>query len=95
MRAIPDLLKNAVGIAGKNADNATALAVMWQGSKDLDALAAISTHTLPVGSVTTTIQETPTQTGPADSFDDDEIERAIAEIKGAISKSSQITSGNN
>ena len=94
MRAVPDLLKTAVGIGGKNSDNATALAVMWQGSKDLDALATISTHTLPIGSVTTTIQETPPEPAAVDSFNDDEIEKAIAEIRGAIQKSSQITNRN-
>ncbi len=90
MRAVPELLKSAVEIAGKNSDNATALAVMWQGSKELDELTAISTHTLPVGEVQTTIQDVNTQPGFADSFDDDEIERAIAEIRGAINKSNQI-----
>lgn len=94
MRAIPELLKEAVAIAGKQADNATALAVMWQGSKDLDALASISTHTLPIGSVTTTIQEAPPEQNTVDSFDEHEIEKAIAEIRGAIQKSNQITSKN-
>jgi protein phosphatase len=94
MRAVPDLLKTAVGIGGKTADNATALAVMWQGSKDLDALATISTHTLPIGSVTTTIQETPIEAASVENFDEDEIEKAIAEIRGVIQKSSQITNRN-
>lgn len=98
MRAVPDLLKTAVGIAGKNSDNATALAVMWQGSKDLEDTTSISTHTLPVGMVSTTIQapleNVAGNAAPGDVFNDDEIEKAIEEIRGAIQKSSQITSRN-
>jgi protein phosphatase len=90
MRAVPDLLKSAVEIAGKTSDNATALAVMWQGSTDLDELTAISTHTLPIGEVQTTIQDVSTQPGSMENFDDDEIEKAIAEIRGAINKSNQL-----
>jgi PPM family protein phosphatase len=90
MRAVPDLLKSAVEIAGKNSDNATALAVMWQGSNDLDQLTSISTHTLPIGEVQTTIQDMRTQPGSIDNFDDDEIEKAIAEIRGAINKSNHL-----
>ena len=98
MRAVPDLLKTAVGIGGKNSDNATALALMWQGSKDLEDNNSISTHTLPVGMVSTTIQAPPenvaAQVNAGDIFDDDEIEKAIEEISCAIQKSSQITSRN-
>jgi serine/threonine protein phosphatase PrpC len=98
MRAVPDLLKTAVGIAGKNSDNATALALMWQGSKDLEDITSISTNTLPVGMVSTTIQAPPenlhASIAAGDAFNDDEIEKAIEEIRGAIQKSSQITSRN-
>ncbi len=98
MRAVPDLLKTAVGIAGKNSDNATALALMWQGSKDLEDINSISTNTLPVGMVSTTIQAAPenlhASVAAGDAFNDDEIEKAIEEIRGAIQKSSQITSRN-
>jgi protein phosphatase len=98
MRAVPDLLKTAVGIAGKNSDNATALAVMWQGSKDLEDITSISTNTLPVGMVSTTIQapidHVTAHAATGDVFNDDEIEKAIEEIRGAIQKSSQITSRN-
>lgn len=98
MRAVPDLLKTAVGIAGKNSDNATALAVMWQGSKDLEDITSISTNTLPVGMVSTTIQapidNVTAHAVTGDAFNDDEIEKAIEEIRGAIQKSSQITSRN-
>ena len=53
----------------------------------------ISTEALPQDLHSTTIQGGPVQGPAADmdaAFDDDEIEKAIAEIRGAIEKSSQI-----
>lgn len=94
VRAVPELLATAIGIAGKTSDNVTALAVMWEGNNQLhDPLTTITTHTLPIGSVTTTIQA-PRQTDleQADMFNDSEIEKAIEEIRSAIEKTSRITS---
>ena len=102
VRAVPELIANAVGIGGKHSDNATALAMMWQGSNSLTDTSTIITNTLPVGAVTSTIQELP-GAGSAESdeeekevdiFNDDEIEKAIEEIRNAIQKSSRITSRN-
>ena len=47
---------------------------------------------LPDNLVSTTIQANTEQESPSevDAFNDDEIEKAIAEIRGAIEKSSQI-----
>jgi PPM family protein phosphatase len=95
VRAVPELLTEATGIAGKSSDNATALAMMWQGSDSPVDSSTITTNTLEVGTVTSTI-EAP-QAGiqeEADLFDDAEIEKAIEEIRGAIQKSSTITSRN-
>ncbi|NMM36009.1 MAG: serine/threonine-protein phosphatase [Glaciimonas sp.] len=93
VRAIPELLDSAVGIAGKHSDNVTALAMMWDGSKVSDDEATITTNTLPLGEVTTTILAMPEgEKIEADAFDEAEIERAIAEIRGAIQKSARITS---
>lgn len=103
-RAVPELLRAALGAAGEGSDNVTALAIAWQGSSLGDALGAmgamtaaelstvISTEALPQDLHSTTIQGAPAPASPhADAaFDDDEIERAIAEIRGAIEKSSQI-----
>ncbi len=102
VRAVPDLLQAALRNAGDASDNVTALAIMWQGSSVVDSMGpvtmaelstVISTETLPVELHSTTIRDTPAQQAAAadvDAFDDDEIERAIAEIRGAIEKSSQI-----
>jgi PPM family protein phosphatase len=94
VRAVPELLTTAVSIAGKTSDNVTALAMMWEGTNQVDdALTTITTHTLPVGSVTTTIQAPRhADLEQADVFNDSEIEKAIEEIRGAIEKTSRITS---
>lgn len=93
VRAVPELLQNAVDIAGKNSDNVTALAMMWEGaSSSLNHTTTITTHTLPIGTVTTTIQAPRhADLENADAFDEAEIEKAIEEIRGAIEKSSRLT----
>ncbi|HAT29677.1 MAG TPA: serine/threonine protein phosphatase [Janthinobacterium sp.] len=103
VRAVPDMLRDALAIGGQHADNATALAIMWQGgavgsgsnSATGYLSTMISTEALPQNVVSSTIMGMP---GPDllehvhddDAFDDDAIEKAIAEIRGAIEKSSQI-----
>ncbi|HEV7816404.1 MAG TPA: PP2C family serine/threonine-protein phosphatase [Janthinobacterium sp.] len=105
VRAVPEMLAAALALAGPHSDNATALAIMWQGSPVLgldggagvtaDMSTVISTEALPQDLVGTTILGLPqaAETAPAaetDAFNDDEIEKAIAEIRGAIEKSSQL-----
>lgn len=96
VRAVPELLTTATGIAGKSSDNVTALALMWEGGHNLqDPNSTIITHTLPLGSVTTTIQAPRhADLEQADAFNETEIEKAIEEIRGAIEKSSRVTSKN-
>ena len=100
VRALPEMLATATAIAGEKSDNATALAIMWQGSPDVetpstvtaDMAAVISTMMLPDNLVSSTIQSGPAPVAPVDidAFNDDEIEKAIAEIRGAIEKSTQL-----
>jgi serine/threonine protein phosphatase PrpC len=98
VRAVPELIAMATTIAGATSDNTTALAIMWQGASEADLASAvtdstmISTRLLPENLVSTTIQSTPEPEVPLeiDAFNDDEIEKAIAEIRGAIEKSSQV-----
>ncbi|WP_317203831.1 PP2C family serine/threonine-protein phosphatase [Janthinobacterium sp.] len=99
VRAVPEMVGAALAAGGAHGDNVTALAIMWQGSAPVDGANSvafddagrISTEALPPDLVGSTIQGLP---GPAereaDVFDDDDIEKAIAEIRGAIEKSSQI-----
>ncbi|SNS27710.1 protein phosphatase [Noviherbaspirillum humi] len=95
VRAVPELIGMATAIGGKNGDNVTALAMMWEGAYNLEDASTIATHTLPVGSIATTIQAPlhPDLERP-DVFDDAEIEKAIDEIRKAIDKTSRITSKN-
>jgi protein phosphatase len=100
VRAVPELIAMATMIAGETSDNTTALAIMWQGTPDVetssslteDMATVISTQMLPENLVSTTIQANAEPDAPLeiDAFNDDEIEKAIAEIRGAIEKSSQV-----
>lgn len=93
VRAVPELIQMATGIAGRNSDNVTALAMMWESSDSSTASATtITTHTLPVGSVTTTIQAPRHADLEGSEYNDSEIEKAIDEIRNAIEKSTRLTS---
>lgn len=94
VRAVPDLVTTATELAGKGSDNVTALAMMWESSDtSSNSVNTITTHTLPIGSVTTTIQAPRhADLENSDTFNEHEIEKAIDEIRSAIEKSSRITS---
>ena len=92
VQAVPDMVAMAAAIGGARADNTTALAITWQGADAKGSLSpdVISTQMLPEDEVSSTIvagQPAPSET---DAFDEDEIEKAIAEIREAIEKSSQL-----
>jgi protein phosphatase len=93
VQAVPDMISTSLEVAGPKADNTTALAIMYQGedetASDLDM---ISTLMLPDDQVSGTIigEPEPSAASAADAFDEDEIEKAIAEIREAIEKSSQL-----
>ena len=91
VRAIPELISDALSIAGKTSDNVTALAIAWVNDSHVenDTDSSIVTLTLPVGSMTTTIQA-PGHPDPSDIDDLSEIdiEKAINEIRDAIEKTS-------
>ena len=98
VRAVPEMLANATAMAGEMSDNTTALAIMWQGSSaeegtatvTADMSTVISTMMLPEDLVSTTISSAQEAQAEIDAFDDDAIEKAIAEIRDAIEKSSQV-----
>ncbi len=99
VRAVPELVEVAVAVGGPTGDNTTALAIMWQGSlvdNEAGGATVISTEMLPDNLVSTTIAagaagglDTDIST-EIDAFNDDEIEKAIAEIRGAIDRSNKI-----
>jgi protein phosphatase len=91
----------ATAIAGPRSDNVTALAIQWQGAGAQSSDPAgpgddsvVSTMLLPEGEVTTRLAEQPAAAHGADpaleDFGDEDIEKAIAEIRDAIEKSSQL-----
>jgi serine/threonine protein phosphatase PrpC len=89
VQAVPDLVTMATTAGGPQGDNATALAIQWQGA---DAVAGdpsiVSTQELPEGAVNSRMDAPPP--GTEDPFGEDDIEKAIAEIREAIEKSSQL-----
>ncbi|GGY75541.1 PP2C family protein-serine/threonine phosphatase [Pseudoduganella plicata] len=94
VRAVPELLQAALRRGGEAGDNATGLAITWQGgagasdvpTEVMTTPSLISTDALPGDLHGSTI--TP-GTG-FDPFDEEEIDKAIAEIRGAIEKSSRL-----
>ncbi len=94
MRAVPDLIYLALLQAGAEADNTTGLAMTWEGTDLLDDNTGISTLMMPVGAVTTTIQASrPSEfegAAPTEPLSDDEIEKAIDEIRATIRKSNKL-----
>jgi len=97
VQAVPDMIGMATAIAGARADNATALAIQWQGAGNDSGSAAmpgddsvVSTQMLAEDDVSTRIDGQRVPGMEADPFDEDDIEKAIAEIRNAIEKSSQL-----
>lgn len=99
VQAVPDMIGMATAIAGPRSDNVTALAIQWQGAGDASAPvddSVVSTMMLPEGEVTTRLAEQPAAAAAhgadpaAEDFGDEDIEKAIAEIREAIEKSSQL-----
>lgn len=83
---MPQLVRQAVAYNGRFADNATGVALRWEG-RPADELPTLSSLNLPEGAVTTTIAiGNPSDETPVD-LSDEEIERAIAEIQEAIHRS--------
>ena len=82
--AVPELLRQAVSTAGAAADNATAVAMTWQ-----DDPAPIGAWSAPLPAdlaVTTTIALGEADADAAADVSDEEIERAIREIRDAIQR---------
>lgn len=93
--AVPEMVNMAAAIGGAGADNVTALGIMWQGADAADLLPnVISTQMLADDAVSSTIVAADPAPGELDSFGEDDIEKAIAdavaEIRAAIEKSSQL-----
>lgn len=88
MRAVPDLMNQAERRAGADADNLTSVAMTWN-EVDTAGPDSISTMTLPAGEFSSRIDGFE-QAAKGEYLSDDEIEKAIAEIRTAINKANKI-----
>ena len=84
-KSIPALMRQAEKSAGKDADNLTALAMTW--SEEESAGGGISTLTMPPGEFNSQMDASDAAQG-ADLSDDD-IEKAISDIKSALAKTNR------
>lgn len=84
--AVPALVDKALLVAGDHSDNVTALALEWETQEsDQEATGFTHTEQLDDSGFATTIQ--PMELDELDAFDDQAIERSIAEINAAIRRS--------
>jgi hypothetical protein len=84
MKGIPELLDTAELRGGKDCDNLSVVAMTWAETHRRAAPGEVSTQTLEAGGVSTQLEDF----SKADHSDlsDEEIERAIEEIRSAIRK---------
>jgi serine/threonine protein phosphatase PrpC len=86
--AVPELVEQALRVAGEKSDNVTVLAVEWEAAEDADSKTGISTLSMGEEVFASTIQATIGTEGSSDELDEAEIERSIREINEAIQRSS-------
>ncbi len=90
--AVPRLVDQALRRGGRHGDNVTVIAIDWETSGDFEPTHVISTDSISDGVFASTIQA-----GALDSlledFDDEAIERSIAEINEAIRRSNAARKG--
>jgi protein phosphatase len=94
MRAVPDLVAEALEAAGPDADNCTAVAMAWAGAEAVDMVppsdAPVSTLAIPDGGVATTIQFQRPGDELGAELTDDQIDEAVGEIQRAIQRASKL-----
>lgn len=85
MHSVPRALDLADARAGENGDNLSLIAMQWNVSHAGGAPSNVSTLTMPLDAINTELGEAGGGHGPTDLSEDD-IERAIIEIRTAIQK---------
>ena len=91
LQAVPMLLGQADSRGGPGADNLSAVVVRWEDSY-IDAASApslVSTQTMSRDTVTTRLDEFGRNPNYKSELSEDEIERAIEEIRATIQKYSK------
>ena len=92
MQAVPTLLGQAEIRGGPNADNLSIIAVRWEDSyieAGASASSIVSTQTMSRDTVTTKLDEFGRNPKYKSELTEDEIERAIEEIRSTIQKYSK------
>ena len=86
IQSIPMLLAQAETKGGAHGDNLSAVAVRWEETYVDEASSAISTQTMALNEVTTRLEEFGRNPAYKSDLSDDEIEKAIEEIRSTIEK---------
>ncbi|MDP3540153.1 MAG: protein phosphatase 2C domain-containing protein [Azonexus sp.] len=86
LQALPMLLTQAEVRGGTHGDNLSAVAVRWEESYVEEASSAISTLTMTQDEVTTRLEEFGRNPAYKSELSEDEIEKAINEIRSTIDK---------
>jgi serine/threonine protein phosphatase PrpC len=92
MKAVPELMEKADAIGGQSADNLSIVAVRWENNyiePSLDESSSVFTQSMPLGAFTTRLDQFGSNPGYKTELTDEEIERAIDEIRSAIQKYSK------
>ena len=86
LQAVPMILNQAETKGGPHRDNLSAVAVRWEDAYVEEASSAISTQTMTQDEVTTRLEEFGRNPAYKSELSDEEIEKAIDEIRNAIDK---------
>lgn len=86
LQVVPTLLRQAEIKGGPRGDNLSVVAVCWEQSYVEAASSSISTQTMTLGEITTRLEEFGRNPAYKSELSEDEIEKAIAEIRNAIEK---------
>ena len=89
MAATPAMMDRAEQLAGETGDNLSVVAVQWQEGYDEETTTGVATETMPVDAHTIQMQGFDKDRATEPDLTEDDIERAIAEIRNAIRKYSK------
>lgn len=89
--AIPQLVDEALRQGGRHGDNVTVIAIDWETSGEFEPTHVVHTDSISDGVFASTIQAG--TDGLLEDFDDEAIERSIAEINEAIRRSNAARKG--
>lgn len=86
MEIVPRIMKETEARAGEHGDNLSVVAVSWEQGYLDGVESSVSTQTMALDEVTTKLEEFGRGSGYKPELTEDEIEKAIAEIRSAIDK---------